>query len=206
MSHPFDPRHAARLDDPARARSQPVDGVLALLSLTGAETVVDYGAGTGYLTLPLAAALPHGRVVAVDRSAEMLAELRRRLEARRAAGGDALAPVELVHTADNRVPLADGAADAVAAVNLWHEISDDQAALDELLRLLAPRGTLLIVDWDEGATARPNGPWPPHALTLEQALEVVAAVGLAVGLALPAGEPFPYHFTIVARHATGVAP
>ena len=55
MGHTFDPRnvgairsiprHAARLDDPTRRRSA-LEAVLELLALNGAETVVDYGAGS----------------------------------------------------------------------------------------------------------------------------------------------------------------
>ncbi len=79
MGHKFDPRNVARLDDPARLDYEPPARVLGLLELSGDETVVDYGAGVGYTTLPLAAALPRGRVVAVDAHAELLDELRRRL-------------------------------------------------------------------------------------------------------------------------------
>ncbi len=48
--------------------------VLQRLSLSGSETVVDAGCGTGRLTADLLERLPHGRVIAVDRSANMLAE------------------------------------------------------------------------------------------------------------------------------------
>ena len=219
MGHKFDPKNVARLDDPARLDFQPVRDVLDLLELTGDETVVDYGAGVGYLTLPLAAVLPRGRVVAVDMSAELLAELGERLHApasghasqatdgptrkrdgatRPSAGAaSAAARVELVHTADNRVPLPDGSADAIVAVNLWHEIYDEPAALDELRRLLAPAGRLVVVDW--APVERPVGPPAAHVLSLDQALEVIDGMSLAATSVHPAGSLFPYHYAIVAR-------
>jgi SAM-dependent methyltransferase len=198
MGHKFDPKNVARLDDPARLDYQPVRDVLGLLELTGSETVVDYGAGVGYLTLPLAAALPRGRVVAVDMSAELLAELGERLRGRTTDGAAAADErVELVHTADNRVPLPDGSADAIVAVNLWHEIFDGPAALDELRRLLAPGGRLAIVDW--ATVERPVGPAVAHVLSLDEALEVTAGMGLAATAVHPAGSLFPYHYAIVAR-------
>jgi SAM-dependent methyltransferase len=219
MGHKFDPRNVARLDDPARLDYQPVRAVLGLLELTGDETVVDYGAGVGYLTLPLAAALPRGRVVAVDMSAELLATLGERLRAQAndgaaqanvgaALAADAAAPttdaaasadgrVELVHTTGNRVPLPDGSADAIVAVNLWHEIYDEPAALDELRRLLAPGGRLAIVDW--ATVERPAGPPAAHVLSLDQALAVTDGMGLAAAEVYPAGSLFPYHYAIVAR-------
>jgi SAM-dependent methyltransferase len=219
MGHKFDPKNVARLDDPARLDYQPVRDVLGLLELNGDETVVDYGAGVGYLTLPLAAALPRGRVVAVDMSAELLAELGERLRGRvnqvaapttdstmrtadgapRTTDGAAAADerVELVHTTDNRVPLPDGSADAIVAVNLWHEIYDEPAALDELRRLLTPGGRLAIVDW--AIVERPIGPRADHMLSLDQALAVTDGMDLAATAVHPAGSLFPYHYAIVAR-------
>jgi len=105
--------------------------------------------------------------------------------------------VELVHTTDNRVPLPNGSADAIVAVNLWHEIYDEPAALDELRRLLAPAGCLAIVDW--ATVERPIGPCVDHVLSLDQALEVTAGMGLAATAVHPAGSLFPYHYAIVAR-------
>ena len=212
MGHKFDPKNVARLDDPARLDYQPVRDVLGLLELTGDETVVDYGAGVGDLTLPLAAALPRGRVVAVDMSAELLEELGERLHgqasrgatrgtdgATRVSDGAAAADerVELVHTADNRVPLPDGSADAIVAVNLWHEIYDEPAALDELRRLLTPGGRLAIVDW--AIVERPIGPRADHMLSLDQALAVTDGMGLAATAVHPAGSLFSYHYAIDAR-------
>jgi len=66
MGHRFDPAKLARLEDPDRLGWQHPDVVVDLLGLTGVETVVDYGAGTGVYTQPIAAALPRGRVIAVD--------------------------------------------------------------------------------------------------------------------------------------------
>jgi trans-aconitate methyltransferase len=60
-----------RVSTPMVALGQPV---LDRLPLAGTETVVDAGCGTGLLTGELLERLPHGRVVAVDRSANMLAE------------------------------------------------------------------------------------------------------------------------------------
>ncbi len=204
MAEPFDPRHAARLDDPARLDYQPVADILDLLALRGDETVVDYGAGVGYTTLPLAAALPRGRVVAVDRSKELLDELRRRATASAAERTPAAtAPVDYVHTTENRVPLPDESVDAILTVSVWHEIYDDRSALAELRRLLAPGGALAIVDW--APVERPVGPPPARILALEQALAVVAAMGLTADVVRPAGTLFAYYYAIVARAPAALA-
>ena len=155
MGHKFDPRHAARLTDPARLEFQDPAEVIGLLELRGDETVVDYGAGVGFVTLPLAAALPRGRVIAVDMSAELLATLSERLAARDVGHDPGLAGrVDLVHTTDNHVPLPDGGADAIVTVNLWHEIYDEQPALDELRRCSPP-----TAGWRSSTGARPSARW-----------------------------------------------
>jgi trans-aconitate methyltransferase len=48
--------------------------VLERLPLNGDEIVVDAGCGTGRLTAHLLERLPHGRVIAIDQAANMLAE------------------------------------------------------------------------------------------------------------------------------------
>ena len=58
--------------------------LLARLSLTGGESVLEIGCGTGALTLPLAQAVgEHGRVVAVDISEPMLSAARQKIGERR---------------------------------------------------------------------------------------------------------------------------
>lgn len=80
--------------------------VLDRLPLNGDETVLDAGCGTGRVTELLAERLPLGRVVALDRSAAMLEEARRRL----ARFGDRMAYIE----ADLERPLPlDGPVDAI---------------------------------------------------------------------------------------------
>jgi SAM-dependent methyltransferase len=55
--------------------------LLACLRLTGGESVLEIGCGTGAVTLPLAAAVgEHGRVVAIDISDPMLGLARRRVD------------------------------------------------------------------------------------------------------------------------------
>ena len=195
MGHKFDPAHVAKLEDPERLTWQPPQAIIDLLQLGGGETVVDYGAGTGIYTLALAAALPSGRAVAVDMSDELLTRLRDKLIDQ----PHLRTRVEIYHTNANRVPLATGSVDAVLAVDLWHEIHDERQAVDEIVRLLAPAGRLLIVDW--APMERPVGPPNEHVLTVEQAQAVLTSMGLdATTVNLP-GELLPYHYTLLAARA-----
>src|SRR5438105_3071851 len=56
------------------------EAIIERLSLRGNETVLDLGCGTGRLTEFLLRRLPHGEVIAVDRSANMLQAARDHLE------------------------------------------------------------------------------------------------------------------------------
>lgn len=75
--HKFDPKKTGRLDSPERRKILPEERVLELLELGGEETVVDYGAGSGVLTVPVSESVPAGLVYAVDESREMLRHLGR---------------------------------------------------------------------------------------------------------------------------------
>lgn len=169
----------------------PDDIVLGLLKLTGAETVVDYGAGTGTFALPVADALPRGRVVAVDLSRELLDRLRDKV------ASHLTERIEIVHTTTNDIPLPDGSADAVLAVNVLHEIADEPEALAEIRRVLKPGGRFVVVDW--AAIERPVGPSADHVLSLDQARALVGSMGLPIAEAREPGGPLPYHFTITAE-------
>ncbi len=182
----FDPARAHMLDAPEREQYLPTDALVALLELQGGETVVDYGAGTGRLTIPVARVLRDGgRVVAVDSSREMLGHLRTRL--------DAGANVVVEHVPDDAVPLPDGAADRVLAVNLLHEVRGERA-LDEMRRLVARDGFVLVVDWERD---RPRDAGPPDEL-LYDAAEATALLADAGLLARPAPVELPFHFALIA--------
>lgn len=187
--HKFDPRRAGRLDLPERQEFLPNEKVLDMLDLRGDETVVDYGAGSGTLTVPLAASLPRGVVHAVDESPEMISHLRERLE-----GAD-LQNVISHEIRENKVPLEDGTADRVLAVNLLHEVVGE-TALEEMCRLLTLHGLLLVVDW-RGDVEREFGPPKGVTLSPEEGREMLEAAGF---VATPVVDPgFPYHFALLAR-------
>ena len=189
MGHRFDPANFAKLEDPDRLGWQPPDVVVGLLGLTGGETVVDYGAGTGVYTLAIAAALPRGRVVAVDLSRDLLDILREQADAGLAAR------VEIVHDEATIVPLPDGAADAVLAVNVWHELYDETPALTEIEAPARPRRPPAIIDWARVRAPRRTARRPR---TLDGATRHRDVDGPARDRGRASGRPLPYHYALVA--------
>lgn len=185
-SRKFDPARAPLLDSAERNAFLPDAAVVDLLELTGTETVLDYGAGSGRVALAAAARLADGRVIAVDESPEMLELLRQRVAP--------AANVEVIAIHDNALPLDDQSIDRILAINVLHEVRGENA-LTEMHRLLSPSGLLLVVDWDR---ERPSEPGPPAHLRYSRAegAEECAAAGFDVELI---EAELPYHFVLSAR-------
>jgi ubiquinone/menaquinone biosynthesis C-methylase UbiE len=194
MAEKFDPRNWDKLEDPERLVELPPANLIKLLDLTGAETVVDYGAGTGVYSLPVADALPNGVLVAVEEHGALLERLRDKVVAATPAGR-----VQAVQTTENQVPLSNGDADRVFMINVLHHIHDEPAALAEVFRLLAPGGRLVSVDFAQ--MDRPVGPPNDHVLALDQARGVVAGMGLRELAVYEPGEIGRYSIAIVAEKA-----
>ncbi|MBE3590349.1 MAG: class I SAM-dependent methyltransferase [Firmicutes bacterium] len=144
MPHKFEQRGSwQRLLAEERKKLVPPAKVLEVLGVRPGETVLDLGAGPGYLTLPLAeAAGPDGWVWAADISEDALELLRQRAQE---AG---LANVRTLKAEETRIDLPDGAVDRALMVNVLHELSDARASLAEVRRVLKPGGALLVVDWE----------------------------------------------------------
>ncbi|HEX5585844.1 MAG TPA: class I SAM-dependent methyltransferase [Acidimicrobiia bacterium] len=94
--------------------------------------VLDAGCGPGGNGAWLAG---HGTVVGVDRSSDALRFVRERRRAVLPVLGDL-----------TRLPLATGAVDVAIAVTVLYAVDDDDAALRELARVLAPEGALVLVE------------------------------------------------------------
>ena len=62
-----------------RAEWQKPKTVVATLGLTGTETVVDLGSGSGYFTFRLSQAVPKGKVIAIDSQPEMVRHVHRKV-------------------------------------------------------------------------------------------------------------------------------
>ena len=100
--------------------------------------LLDIGTGTGRMVELLAARA--SRVTALDRSPEMLRFARSRL-----AGFST--PVDLVHGDFERLPLADGDVATAIMHQVLHYARAPDAVIAELARVLAPGGSVLIVDF-----------------------------------------------------------
>ncbi len=122
-----------------RAMWQRPDDVIAVLALQPGDRVADLGAGEGYFVSYLAAAVPEGRVYAVEVDPERIATLEERF------GGDG-DNVEVVSAEFANPKLPDGAVDLVLIVNTYHHIGEREAYFRDLRRDLSPRGRVAILE------------------------------------------------------------
>jgi trans-aconitate 2-methyltransferase len=117
--------------------------VIERLLLRGDETVLDAGCGTGRVTELLLERLPHGRVIAVDASPDMVAKARANLPD----------SVEI-----RQADLADFAleqpVDAVLSTATFHWIPDHDALFSCLAAALRPGGRIEAQCGGEGNVAR----------------------------------------------------
>jgi ubiquinone/menaquinone biosynthesis C-methylase UbiE len=113
------------------------EAAIRAADITPGLIVADVGTGTGFLA---EAALAAGaRVIGIDSSAGMLAEVRKRFDQQRfeARAGDL-----------DSLPLAVGEVDAVLANMVLHHAPDPPRAIREMTRPLKPGGRLIITDAD----------------------------------------------------------
>jgi trans-aconitate methyltransferase len=113
------------------------EAMLDRLAVRGDETALDLGCGTGTLTEHLLRRLPHGRVIAVDRSANMLQVAREHLEPRFAGR------VEYVQSPLEALQLADGVADLAFSNATFHWIKDHPRLFRSIFAALRPGGWLV---------------------------------------------------------------
>ena len=133
-----------RLDGPLRwGLSEPYE-LIQLLRLPANAHILDVGAGTGYLTLPLASAVTSGGMVtALDASSELLKVLRSKVARRQLSGR-----IRTQQGTATELPFADASFDVVSCAYLLHELGEDvKPALAEMGRVLKPLGQLIIADY-----------------------------------------------------------
>jgi SAM-dependent methyltransferase len=141
-------RWAQVFDDPARDAWQKPQEVIRALALAPDALVADIGAGTGYFSVRLARAVPHGRVYAVDVAPSMVQHLEARAQREKLANLVAL-------QADADDPRLPHAVDLVLLVDTYHHIGDRTAYFGKLRASLSRGGRLAIIDF------RPDSPVGP---------------------------------------------
>ena len=130
------------LERPERDWEESPEQMLDTLDLRPGQTVADVGAGVGYLTLRIAKRVaPDGKVYGVDVQREMLVRLRKN------AAKAKLSNVATVLGTESDPKLPAGQIDVIVMVDVYHELSQPQAMLQNMKKALSASGRLVLVEY-----------------------------------------------------------
>ena len=144
----MDPARIERLRSPERLAYFDPAKIWQVLNPGQNSTVLDIGAGVGYVTLPFAKNYPSAKVYGCDILEGMVGLLARD------ATDQGLANLETILMQPNCVPLPDGIADVIVMAQLHHELDEPEALMAECHRLLNSSGTVAVVDWTDEDNGR----------------------------------------------------
>lgn len=168
--HTFDVDKADRLEDPDRYRFCSREELVSALGLSresAREVVADLGSGTGFYTDDVA---PYVETIyGVDVQSEMHDLYREK---------GVPDNVTLVTSTIEDLPFDDDALDAAFSTMTFHEFATP-AALSELVRVLAPAGRLVTVDWAADGDGV-DGPTTDERFTADEAATLLRDAGFDV--------------------------
>jgi excisionase family DNA binding protein len=102
-------------------------------------TVLDYGAGDGFISRGIASCVR--KIIAMDTSGSMLDELERK------AKSQGIVNILTVECDVNEVPLRSAAVDLICASMILHHIEEPRELITEFYRVLKAEGILFIADF-----------------------------------------------------------
>ena len=144
----MDPARIERLRSPERLAYFDPAKIWQVLNPGQNSTVLDIGAGVGYVTLPFAKNYPSAKVYGCDILEGMVGLLARDATDR------GVVQRETILMQPNCVPLPDGIADVIVMAQLHHELDEPEALMAECHRLLNSSGTVAVVDWTDEDNGR----------------------------------------------------
>ena len=156
-----------------REEEEAPDIALDVLKIPKGATVADIGAGSGYITVRLAARVgPTGRVFANDVQPQMLNLLSRRLSNAK------ITNVTLIEGTLDDPKLPPASVDMAIMVDVYHELSQPQTMLRHLRESLKPGGRLVLLEYRKEDPTVPIK--PEHKMSVAEARMEVEAEGFTL--------------------------
>lgn len=151
------------------------------------DTVADLGAGTGFYSIMAAQAAARGKVYAVEIAADLLQTIRNKAKDLK------LDNIEFLRgdvEKSGGTKLQDGVLDKVIASNVFFQLSDKAAFIEETRRILRGNGQVLFIDWSA------DSPIPHKAgiLRPEKARKMFEERGFVFERAIDAGD---HHYGMI---------
>ena len=193
MEHIFDggvEEAIQKLENPERVKRHDPALLFGRVGLRRGEVLADLGCGTGFFALPAAKSVgKRGRVLAVDKTPEMLKVLREKLER---VGTD---NIEVIQADILSTGIEKGTVDVAFMANTFHDVRG--GSLKEVERILRPSGRLVILDWKKVPTQA--GPLLEARLTPEEVTTILKGRRWRIAEQFDTG---PTHYVVVARPPT----
>lgn len=177
----------ARFEDPARAKWQKPEKIIASLGPLDGKTVADIGTGTGYFAFPIAKKA--AKVIAIDIDKRFLDYIDHKKQTQKSG-----ANIETRLTAPDSSGLKTGEADMVLIVDTYHHIEERIQYFKKLKECLRKGGLLVIIDFKKEKT--PPGPPVELRLAEEQVESELKSAGFTVVSA--DRDMLPYQYVIKA--------
>jgi len=159
--------------------------ILKQLPLRENMTAADFGCGSGGWVIPLAKLLEQGKVYAIDILEEPLSALKAKI------GLEKIINVEAMRTdIEKGTRLSSECCDLILMTNLFFQIENKKAVLEEGKRALKKGGKILVVDWlkDNPLTKE------IEQVSFEEVKEIAQEIGLKLEKEFEAGV---YHHGLI---------
>jgi len=170
IAHVMGPGGIPWLERPEREDEERPTKVIEALELKGDEVVCDLGAGSGYYTFRLAQKVPKGKVLAVEIQDEMIKELKKNIEAKKATN------VEVLKGTEKDPKLPEKGVDILIMVDVYHELEYPYETMLAIRKGLKPGARVVLVEF------RKEDPKVPikevHKMSEEQIKKEMAVAGL----------------------------
>ena len=171
--HGYHPREHERLQDQAGTL---VDLLHSDTAYPGGSTVLEVGCGVGAQTLTLASQSPDARFTSIDVSADSIAEARRRI----AQSG--ITNVGFQQADIFALPFGAESFDHVFVCFVLEHLSRPAEAIAILGSVLAPGGTITVIEGDHGSTFfHPDSPAAQAAIQCQVTLQREAGGNALIG-------------------------
>ncbi|MFC4713463.1 class I SAM-dependent methyltransferase [Planococcus dechangensis] len=175
----------AYLDNPQRNGGLTADNLLDLMPVGKSDSVLDFGAGTGFFTLPLARRTEK-TVYALDIDPGMLELITAKAQT------EQIDNITLLSGKLEEAKLDDGSLDVVFASLVLHEITPLAPVLETMNKLLKPGGHLIGIELEPKGAKNPKAP----RLTLS---DLEHALGAASFIVTDTSFPAESLYVLIAR-------
>lgn len=145
MAHKFDAKNKHKLDNATRRRLLPPEETLIKLGLQQGDIMADIGCGIGYFSIPAYKIVGEmGKIFAMDILPEMLQAVEININKY-----NIVSNIKTLLTTENNLKLEDNTISFAFISNVLHEALDKEKLLNEIRRILSPKGRLAIIEWEK---------------------------------------------------------